>query len=170
MRSVFASLLLLGLLWTAAGCSHYQLGTGAEPRFSTLHISVVKSDVILPQAVALVTAQLRESFIKDGRVRLLDSPADAQAVLEITLDDYTRGVTVSRADDTGLARRFDVTLHAHATLTDNRTRQPIFSRQPLSATRGVFTDSGQIQSEYQALPLIAAQLADKALHAALDNW
>jgi len=151
-------------------CSHYRLGTGAEPRFATLHVNVVRNESLAPQVVALVTTQVREAFIKDGRVRLVDSVEEADATLSLTLEDYHRDATVARTDDTGLARRFDVTLRARATLTDRRTQRDIFSNQILKATRGVFTDSGQIPSEYQAMPLLAEQLAERTLHAALDNW
>lgn len=160
------SLLALGL----ASCSSYRLGTGAEPRFQTLHVAVVKSETLLPQSVALVTAQVREAFLKDGRVRLVDSAAEADAELTLTLEDYHREQTVARADDTGLARRYDLILQARATLTDRREQKTVFANQPLRVTRGVFTDSGQLQSEYQTLPLLAEQLAERALHVVLDTW
>lgn len=163
-----ASFALLALI--VSGCANYHLGTGAEPRFQTLHVTVVKSDVLLPQSVALVTTQVREAFIKDGRVRLVDSAAEADAELTLTLEEYHREQTVARTDDTGLARRYDVVLQARASLLDRRDKKIIFANQPLKVTRGVLTDSGQLQSEYQTLPLLADQLAERALHAVLDTW
>ena len=153
-----------------AGCAGYQLGTGSAPKFSTLFIAPVRSETQVPQAVALVTTQLREAIIKDGRVRLVDSAADADATLQVALTGYDRAVSVARADDTGLARRFDVSLHAAATLTDNRSKTAYFTRRPLVATRGAFTDGGLVQAEYQVLPLLAEQLAGEAAHAMLDTW
>jgi outer membrane lipopolysaccharide assembly protein LptE/RlpB len=165
--SVFAlSVLLLSL----GACSSYHLGTGTEPKFSRLFIAPVGSEVLVPQAKATVTTQLRESFLKDGRVALADSAAEADAVLTIKLTGYGRDTTVARADDTGLARRFDVSLRARATLTDRRTGKDLFTNRPFTAKRGVFTDSGQLQSEYQALPLLAAELARQTVQAALDSW
>jgi hypothetical protein len=79
-------------------------------------------------------------------------------------------VAVSRQDDTGLARRFDVSLRAQATLTDQRSQQALFAQRPLIAKRGVFTDSGLVPAEYQALSLLAEQLASEAAHAVLDTW
>lgn len=161
-------LALAGLLF--AGCAGYQLGTGSAPKFATLYVAPVTSEALLPQARTLVTGALREAFIRDGRVTLVDTAAEADAVLEVTLAGYERSVAVSRDDDTGLARRFDVTLQARATLTDNRSKQPYFTRRPLDTKRGVFTDSGLVPSEYQALPLLAEMLANEAVHAALDTW
>ena len=160
---IFGALLL-------TSCTNYQLGTGAKTKFTTLFIAPVASTTLIPQAQVLVTTQLREAFIKDGRVTLVDSPAAADAELRITLSGYDRTVAVSRADDAGLARRFDLTLTAKATLTDNRTKQAFFTNRLLTAKRGVFTDSGLVPAEYQTLPLLAEQLAGEAVHAVLDVW
>ena len=170
LRHFTLFLLLLGALLVSASCSHYRLGTEATPRFATLHVDFVKSEALLPQAASLFTTEIRETFIKDGRVRLVDSAADADAVLSVSLADYSRGVAVTRTDDTGLARRFDLTLTARATLTDRRDAKDYFKDRVLVAKRGAFTDSGQIQSEYQALPLLAGQLAEQIRKAVLETW
>lgn len=161
---------LMGLCLMLTSCAHYQLGTEAKIKFSTLFIAPVTSKTVIPQAQALFTTQVREAFIRDGRVTLVDSPEGADAVLRISLVGYDRTVAVSRTDDTGLARRFDVTLQAHATLTDNRSQRAYFSERTLTAKRGVFTDSGLVPAEYEGLPLLAEQLAGETLHAVLDVW
>lgn len=163
-----SAVLALSLLLT--GCAGYQLGTGGKLKFSTLFIAPVASEAMIPQAQVLVTTQLREAFIRDGRVVLVNSAEAADAVLQVTLSSYDRAGAVSLPTDTGLGRRFDVTLRARATLTDSRTKQAWFARRPLSAQRGVFTDSGLIPAEYQNLPLLAGLLADEAAHAVLDTW
>jgi hypothetical protein len=153
-----------------SACSHYRLGPGGSRRFATLFVEPVATRALVPQAQALVATQVREAFLRDGRVTLVNSAAEADATLRLVLTGYDREVAVARADDTGLARRFDVHLRATCTLTDNRTAQPLFTDRPLAATHGVFTDGGQLQSEYQAMPLLAEQLAASVLHAALDTW
>ncbi len=165
--------LFLGLVASSVGlisCSHYRLGAETGPTFSTLHVSVVSSETMLPQARAIISTQVRNAFLKDGRVRLVDSAADADATLTMTLTAYERGVAVVRTDDTGLARRFDLTLSARASLFDNRSQTSIFTDRPIVAQRGAFTDSGQLQSEYQALPLLAAQLAEQTVKVVLTTW
>jgi len=152
------------------GCAGYRLGTGSTTKFTRLFIAPITSEALIPQAQALVTTQIREAFIHDGRVTLVNSAEAADAVLSVTLASYGRTVAVSRPDDTGLARRFDVTLQARATLLDNRTKQPYFSQRLLDAKRGVFTDSGLVPSEYQALPLLAELIASEVVHAVLDTW
>ena len=169
-RILFSALCLLSSTFWFSGCAGYQLGTGAKLKFSTLFIAPVASATMIPQAQVLVTTQLREAFVRDGRVTLVNSPEAADAVLQVSLSGYDRTVAVSLPTDTGLGRRFDVTLRAQATLTDNRSKQALFVKRPLSAQRGVFSDSGLIPAEYQTLPLLAEQLASEAAHAVLDTW
>ncbi len=46
----------------------------------------------------------------------------------------------------------------------------IFERRPLQVRRQIFTDSGQLQAEYQTLPLLADALAERTLRAVVDVW
>lgn len=154
---------------TACG-GRYQLGPGSDPAFATLHVAVVTSDTMLPQSAAVITTAVREAFIKDGRVRLVDHSADADAILRIVLVSYSRETTVALPNDTALARRYDVTLAARATLHDQRRNQPILVDRPLMARRGVFSDSGNIPAEAHTLPLLAERLADETVRAVLERW
>lgn len=170
MTRLTSFLFLVLAACSLAGCANYQLGTGSAPKFSRLYLAPVTSDVLIPQAQALITTQLREAFIKDGRVTLVASPAEADAELHLALSGYQRDTAVSRADDTKLARRFDLSLRARATLTIGAEPKAGFIDRQLTANRGVFQDSGQQQAEYQTLPLLAEILAQEALHATLDTW
>lgn len=163
-------LALLACAGFFAGCANYHLGTGAALKFSSIYVAPVTSDALIPQARVLVATQVREALLRDGRVTLAESADQADVVLTIQLSSYARQVVVSRQDDTGRARRFDVTLLAHATLLDNRTKQPYFTDRQLEAKRGIFTDSGLVPSEYEGLPLLAESLASETVHAVLDTW
>jgi hypothetical protein len=169
-----ATVICLGF---SAGCAHYQLGTEGKLSFHTLYITPVENKAKLPQSVAVVSTQIREAFIHDGRVTVVDSPADADATLTVSLSKYGRDVTSARPDDTGLARKFDLNLTAVCTLRDNRTGKTLFEKREIAVDQEIFTtatpqqkDSNQLQAEYQALPLLAASLAQKVAHTTLDVW
>lgn len=162
--------LLAAVLAFATGCAHYQLGTGAKPAFRTLYVEPVANRTMLPQSQPLLSTRLRETFARDARVSLVNAAAGADATLTVVIHDYHRDIAAVREGDTGLARKFNVTLGALCTLRDNRTGRMIFENRPITAVREVFTDSGQLQSEYQTLPLLADALALKVAHAALDVW
>jgi hypothetical protein len=161
---------LLSAVLCLPGCAHYQLGTEGKLGFTTLYVAPVANKTLLPQAQAIVSTQLREAFIKDARVTLVDSAADADATLSVTITDYHREVTAAREDDTGLARKFALTLGTTCTLRDNRSGKELFAKRAVSVQRDAYTDSGQLQSEYQTLPLLADALAQKISHTVLDVW
>ena len=153
------------------GCASYRLGTPAPATISSIYIAPARNDAGLTQATALVTAALREAFARDNRLTLASSAAGADATLTVTLRDYGRTATTVRPGDTGLARKFALTVRATATLEPSTSGDPaLFTDRPLAVTRQIFTDDGQNPAEYQALPLLAEQLADRALHAVLDVW
>jgi hypothetical protein len=168
---VLASALgLLIAIFCFSGCSHYQLGTGGKLSFATLYVAPVANKSLLPQAQAIVSNMLREELLHDGRVTLVNSPEAADATLTLVLNDYHRDVATVQSGDTGLAREFALTLAATITLHDNRIGKDLFEKRPITAVRDAYTDSGQLQSEYQTLPLLAGVLAKKAAHAVLDVW
>jgi hypothetical protein len=175
MRPFLAALLLPVLF--IAGCSHYQLGTEGKLAFTRLYIAPVENTAALPQAAAVFSTQLRDAFLRDSRVTLVNSSEEADATLTVSLSQLTRGVATARPDDTGLARKFEVTINATCTLRDNRTQAALFEKRPVTAMRQLFTtpspyatESDQLQAEYNLMPELARALADRIAHTVLDVW
>lgn len=162
--------LLLAVTLGLGGCAHYHLGTTGKLTFSTIYIEPVANKSMLPQAQAIVSTQLGEVFSRDSRVTLVNSPEAADVTLKVVISDYHREVATVREDDTGLARKFTLTLIVLCTLRDNHEGKMLFENRRVSVHRDAFTDGGQLQSEYQTLPLLAAALADKVSHTVLDVW
>lgn len=165
--SLFFGLFSLLLL---SGCANYQLGTGGKVSFRTLYVAPVVNESNLPQAVAIITTQLRESFLHDPRIILVNTPEEADATLTVRLLKYGRTGKTGRRDDTGLARNFDVTLEAEASLRDNRDNLFLFENRKAAASRETFGDSGQLQAEFNNVPLLAEILAKNIRSATLDTW
>jgi Lipopolysaccharide-assembly len=180
-RSFPAILVYALLLCLVSGCSHYRLGTAASLPFTTLYVAPTTTKILLPQAPAITTAEIRAAFLRDSRVTLVNSPEAADAILEVEITNYRREVATQRRDDTGLARKFTLNLITRCTLKDNRSGKAFFTDREVTARRDAYTDSqlnfsngtevsGQLQSEFQALPLLADALAAKVAHAVLDVW
>ena len=147
-----------------------RVGAAGKLAFQTLYLEPVENKTLLPQARALLSTQLREAFARDGRVTLVNTPESADATLAVTITSYRRDVQTVREGDTGLARKFNLTLATTVTLRDRKANKALFENRPISVQREAFTDSGQLQSEFQTLPLLAESLAAKVTHAALDVW
>jgi hypothetical protein len=175
MRSLLAAFTLT--LFFFAGCSHYQLGTEGKLTFSRLYIAPVENDAALPQAAAVFSSQIRDAFVRDGRVVIVNSSEEAEATLTVSLNQLTRNVATGRPDDTGLARKFELTIHSLCTLRDNRTNTVLFDKRHVSVMRQAFTtptpsttESDQLQAEYNLMPVLAGALADRVAHTVLDVW
>lgn len=168
LLSALLTLGALGLL--AAGCAHYRLGTGAAAPFRTLYLEPIADSTRVPQARALLDGRVRAAFNRDGRTGVLAAPESAEATLTITITGYRREVAAVRENDTGLARKFNVQLTLSCRLRDNRSGQLIWTDHTITVQREAFTDSGQLQAEFQTLPLLAEAAAAKLVHDALDVW
>lgn len=175
MRPLLAAFTLALLFFT--GCSHYQLGTEGRLTFTRLYIAPVENDAALPQAAAVFSTQIRDALLRDSRIVLVNSSHEADATLTVSLAQLTRGVATARPDDTGLARKFEITINALCTLHDNRTHTALFEKRPVSVMRQLFTtpspyinESDQLQAEYNLMPQLATALADRIAHNVLDVW
>jgi hypothetical protein len=173
--------LLLAVAFLAQGCTHYRLGTGAEPTFESLYIEPSKNKTTVAQSQAVISTMIREAFIRDGRVSVVDNASDADATLEVTLVNYRRENAANREDDVGLARKFTLRMRVSCRLRDNRSGRMLFDNRIVEVQREAFTDNGlgavpfgtsndQLQSEYNTLPLLADALSSKVTHAVLDVW
>ena len=128
-----------------------------------------RSETLLPQAREIVSTQLREAFARDGRVSLVNSAEAADATLRVTLRDYRRDVASVTENDTGLARKYTLTLDVACTLSQKNGAN-LFTDRIVRVQRDAFTDGGQLQAEYQAVPLLAEALSKKVVHSVLDVW
>lgn len=181
LRRLFTAGTAVLLLLTSA-CSHYRLGTGVTRDFESIFIAPVETNAVLPQSTAILTTQLRETFIRDGRLRVVNTPDEADAILTVKLGKLDRGFGTSFDNDSGLARKMSLQLGATATLRDPAGQKTWFADRPLSVERQIFTNDGtaagpsalqpvqQTQAEYQIVPQLAEALAAQARGAVLDTW
>ena len=87
--ATYATLLAALALSLLSGCASYQPGSSAELPFHKLYVEPVGNNSYAPQAQAAVSAKLRDIFIRDGRIQLVTAAEQADAVLSVTLSNYT---------------------------------------------------------------------------------
>lgn len=181
LRKLAASVLLVFAVFGAA-CSHYRLGTGVEREFTTIFIAPVETNAVLPQATAVLSTQIREAFIRDGRLRVVNTPAEAEAILTVKLGSMRREAQTKLPTDSGLSRKFGLVLAATATLQDEKGEKVWFADRALRVERQIFTDDGsaagpsflepvqQTQAEFAIVPTLGEELAAQVRGAVLDTW
>lgn len=178
MHSLRSSFLLsfafLSLLFLS-GCSHYEWSRPAPP-FKTIYVQPATNDSSAPQAQASLSAQIRQVLIRDGRVRLVSKPTEADAILQINLTDYRRDSAIRSSEDSELALGFDLVLEARIALFDPSTSKYLIKARDLSANTSTFASdpiTGEDNfslSEYQAMPRLTEDLANSIADEILGVW
>lgn len=179
-QSAFA-LLAVAALSFCTGCKSYQLGHPTELPFETIYIQPAKNASYAPQAQALISAQVRELVIRDGRAKLIADKSQADAVLTLTLTDYERRGRARSQDDTVVAQNFDIILEAEIDLYDQKNGKFLFEGRSVKSRTNAYLDNpyrtsgtpitqGFIQSEHNAMPRLARELGRKVADELLSVW
>ena len=154
------------------GCSRYAFGPIGEPPFRTLYVEAVVNESLSPQAAPLASMSLREAFLRDGRVKLTDSPNKAEATLSIRLTNYRRQAASFRSDDTARANAFQITLDGEITLSENRAGgKTLFLDRPVRGVAHlVWDDPTSSPDGRQPMATAIHNLSRETVSLALDAW
>ncbi len=169
LRSTLACAGLVLALLFVTGCANYRLGQPAELPFTTLYVPPVKNRSMAPQVQALLSQQIIAKLQEQQAIKIVDSPS-ADATLQVIVTDYERNVAATQQSDTYLAESFGLTLDATVILTDNRTDKAFIPAREVSATQQAFVTGGFQPSEYEAMPVLTAKLADKIVNMVTSTW
>ena len=166
------------LAFIIGGCQSYQLGDPAQLDFKSIYIKPVTNDSFAPQVQALLSAQIRELFIRESRSKLLNNQKEADVILIVNLIDYKRSTAARQADDSTLARSFDLNLYAQVSLFDQNSGSYLFEDRLIRQKYSVYADNpyeqaqsqSLVQAEYQAMPALVRKLARKIADEVLSPW
>ncbi len=171
------SLIIVALF---SGCASYKLGSHGTLPFETIYIRPAVNESFAPQSQAIISAQIREAFIRDGRVRVLNKETEADAVLDVTLTDYERQAGARSRVDTEVARTFRLELTAEISLYNANSGDFYFESRRLEQSTSVYSDNpyatttaqkqGYVQAEYNAMSRIARGIARQITDEVLSPW
>ncbi|MGJ8653226.1 MAG: LPS assembly lipoprotein LptE [Opitutaceae bacterium] len=165
-----------------SGCASYKLGAPTELQFESIYIRPASNDSFAPQVQTLVSAQIREAFIRDGRVKLLSKESDADAVLSVNITNYERNAGARHRRDTVSARTFRLTMFAEISLYNAKQGDFFFEERNVSEYTSVYADNPFVdakdfeqrqaynQAEYSAMTRIARGIARKISDEVLSPW
>ena len=131
---------LLGLLTAACG---FQLRGQATLPFETLYVAI-------PETSPLGT-ELKRNIIAGTRTRLVDTPAEAQAILELLAEE--RSKTILSFDTAGQVREYQLRYRMRFRVRDARGRDYL-PQNEIRLTRDVSYNNSQVlakESEEQLL-------------------
>ncbi|MGJ8639941.1 MAG: LPS assembly lipoprotein LptE [Opitutaceae bacterium] len=163
-----------------SGCASYKLGSQGTLPFKSIYISPAVNESFAPQAQTIISAQIRETFIRDGRVKVLSNENDADTVLTVTLTDYDRKSNARFRSDTEFARTFLLTLNARVSLYNAQEGNFLFQDRELVESTNVYSDNpyatstteqqSYTQAEYNAMSRIARDISRQIADEVLSPW
>ena len=179
-----ACLLAILAIFTAvfiSGCKSYQLGNPTKLPFESIYIKPVTNDSFAPQAQALISSQIRDIFIHDGRTKLVTSSEAADAVLIVKLTEYKRYPAARRSVDTKVAASFALVLNAEVSLFNQNKGDYYFQERIVRKSSSAYlnapydttaTNQPQdfLQSEHQVMPRLTRDLARRIADEVLNPW
>ncbi len=163
--------LLNGLLATLllSGCMGYRLGGIRPEGIETLFVAPVVNQTFEPAIELQVTHALRQRIQFDGRLKLVDSAEEADAVMEVVLTGYQLRAIAYRDDLKTTAEQYRIRITAESTLKDAQTGKAITESKTYGETTFYF-ESDLTTSKRNALPRAAQELAKFIVDDLVEQW
>ncbi len=167
--------LLLGLPLLAAlaglGCGYRLAGSARSlpAGAATIAIPSFLNQTSRPQAEQFVTRAVRGEFVRRSRLRLVESPAAADLLLEGTITAFQS--TPLSYSEAGAANLYEVRLTLDVRLVDLRDGEVAYQGSGISFRESYETDSDNFFSqESGSLDRLADKFAASIVTAILENF
>ena len=166
-RSIMLNGLLATLLFT--GCMGYQLGGSRPEGIKTVTMAPVVNSTGEPAIELPITHAMRQRIQFDGRMKLVNSEEDADAIIEVTLTQYALSAVSYRADLRTTPSTYRLRITGIADLKDTATGKIIST----SSTYGEATfqfKTDLTSSKRDGLPIAAKEIAKFMVDDLIERW
>jgi hypothetical protein len=165
---------LAGLLLTVvlSGCAGYRVGDISGRNLQGVHsvyVPMVKNVSLEADLQAIVTDAIIQRFNSDGTLEVNQSE-NADSELDVTISDVKRSAIASSTSNILVTAQYQLTIEAKATYVNRRLGRKIFENIGVSGVTTYFTQSDIQESERQALPLAAQDLANNTVKLVTEGW
>ena len=154
-----------------SGCMGYNLGGATHKGIETVTMAPVINRTSEPAIEIQITHAMRDRIQFDGRMKLVNKPENADAVIEITLKDYSMRPIAYKTDQdlrtTPDLYRLKIT--GEAELRNTKTGEVIAKSSTYGESTFEFT-SDLTTSKRNALPPAAEEIAKFMLDDLIEAW
>jgi hypothetical protein len=151
------------------GCTGYQLGGNRPTGVDTAHVAAVVNATREPEIEIQVTEAIRQQLQFDGRLKLRNSPENADAIIDVELTDYSVQPISFRDDLKTTPDQYRIRITAVATLRNTATGEILSESKTFGEARFVF-ESDLTTSKRDALPIAAKELAKFMVDDLIEQW
>lgn len=159
-RSFITTFLRMGGCLLLGGCAYHAGYPVDQYGIKTIYVKPAVKEAIGTQLSGVLTAQIREEILRNGFIRITDQKETADAILETTITDYNRGISVTDEDDDEKAKSLSLSATVKYKLTDNHTGQTI-SDGSASGSVSINATTNAQAIEYQRTPQLTRTIAKK---------
>ncbi len=152
-----------------SGCMGYQLGGSRPEGIETVQVGPVINKTKESAIELQVTHALRQRLQFDGRMKLVNQAENADAIVEVTLTDYTLTAIAFRDDLKTTAEQYRLRITGVAKLTHTQTGE-ILSESKTYGEATFFFESDLTTSKRDALPRAAQELAKFMVDDLIERW
>jgi hypothetical protein len=152
-----------------AGCLGYRAGAVGTRDFRSVAVPMFRNLTVTPQLEAQVSNAIIKRFQQDGTLRV-ENRESADVVLLGTITRYRRTAIRSARLDSGVPREYRLVITAQVEVRDQRTGQVILKPTSFEGAAESFIGSDLQSADYQALPLIADDIARQVVARLVESW
>ncbi len=151
------------------GCAGYHVGPVTKTSFHSIAVPMFRNQTLRPQLEAQISNAIIQRLQQDGSVKI-EPQSRADAVLIGTVERYDRIALRSLRTDTGIPREFRISITVRVEARDRRTGETVLKSTEVEGTSDVFIGEDQQSAEYQALPLVADDIAKRVAGLLVESW
>lgn len=151
------------------GCAGYHIGPVTKTSFHSIAVPMFRNDTLIPQLEAQISNAVIQRLQQDGSLQI-EPRSRADVVLHGTVERYDRIALRSLRTDTGVPREFRISITVRVEATDRRTGETVLKSTEVEGTSDVFIGEDQQSAEYQALPLVADDIAKRVAGLIVESW
>ena len=167
MRARFLFCFPALLLW--AGCAGYQLGptNGMNAGEKSVQINPFLNETLEPRLIEPITLEMRKRVQQDGTYKLA-TQGDGDLIVNGVITRYDRSPISFQSRDILTVRDYNLTLTARIVAIDRYTGKTN-ANQIIRGRTTVRVGNDLASAERQAIPLVAADLARRAVAVIADG-
>jgi hypothetical protein len=151
------------------GCAGYHIGPVTKTSFHSIAVPMFRNETLIPQLEAQTSNAIIRRLQQDGSLQI-ESRSRADVVLVGTVERYDRIALRSLHSDTGVPREFRIAITVRVEALDRRTGETVLKPTEVEGTSDVFIGEDQTSAEYQALPLVADDIAKRVAGLLVESW
>ena len=153
----------------AVGCAAYQLGPTSALPYRSVAVLMFRNKTLKPQLEAQVTNAIIKRFQTDGTLRI-ESAANCDVVVTGQIIKFERQELRAVRTDVNTPREYRITITARIEARQRSTGELVFAPLTVEGRADTFIGTDLQSADEQALPLIAADLANRVVPLLAERW